>query len=278
MTEEMVHTPTLAEDHEPSAPGALASTPPFYRVLLLVRWLQLKLRQLLSRLHLLSLTRGRSIRGQRLVLQVIQAGGVLLFMVSTGPLLPATARPISPPPPRSAAHPQDTISFPSSSTNPSQTTLGISLSSLNPLAGVDVGTFSAPSFADLDGDGDLDAYVGEKYGYHLLLPEHRQCHQPGLHLDHGQPQSAQQCGCGRLQHPQLRRPGWRRRPGRLSLVKNTVISISSKNTGSAISPVFSEQTGTLNPLNGVEVSSGYSTPSFADVDARWRSGRHHRCR
>ena len=34
----------------------------------------------------------------------------------------------------------------------------------NPFDGVDVGDFSTPSFADLDGDGDLDAVVGEEYG------------------------------------------------------------------------------------------------------------------
>jgi len=34
----------------------------------------------------------------------------------------------------------------------------------NPLAGVAVGRDAAPTFADIDGDGDLDAFVGEKYG------------------------------------------------------------------------------------------------------------------
>lgn len=36
--------------------------------------------------------------------------------------------------------------------------------SANPFGLIDVGDFSAPSFADLDGDGDLDAFVGVRYG------------------------------------------------------------------------------------------------------------------
>jgi hypothetical protein len=34
----------------------------------------------------------------------------------------------------------------------------------NPLDGVDVGFFSTPTFADIDGDGDLDAFIGEILG------------------------------------------------------------------------------------------------------------------
>ena len=32
----------------------------------------------------------------------------------------------------------------------------------NPFEGITVGTDSVPSFADLDSDGDLDAFIGEK--------------------------------------------------------------------------------------------------------------------
>ncbi|MGF1479997.1 MAG: FG-GAP-like repeat-containing protein [Cyanophyceae cyanobacterium] len=35
---------------------------------------------------------------------------------------------------------------------------------LNPLNGVDVGYFSFPSFSDVDGDGKVDALIGEVFG------------------------------------------------------------------------------------------------------------------
>lgn len=43
-------------------------------------------------------------------------------------------------------------------------TPGIGLIAENPLTKVDVGFISTPRFADVDGDGDLDAFVGERYG------------------------------------------------------------------------------------------------------------------
>ena len=41
----------------------------------------------------------------------------------------------------------------------------------NPFNGVDAGVSSTPSFADLDGDGDLDAFTGDIYG-HVVFFEH----------------------------------------------------------------------------------------------------------
>ena len=77
----------------------------------------------------------------------------------------------------------------------------------NPFSFVDVGTRSTPSFVDLDGDGDLDAVVGEEYGT--------------LHY--------------------------------------------FENTGSAVAPAFTELTGAANPFDGVDVGFN-ARPSFADLD------------
>src|SRR5262249_46548104 len=80
----------------------------------------------------------------------------------------------------------------------------------NPFNGVDVGFLSKPTFADLDGDGALDAVVGERYGT-------------------------------------------------LHFVENT--------TPHKTAPDFVQQTGAANPFSGVDVGGRYtSTPTFADLD------------
>ncbi len=77
----------------------------------------------------------------------------------------------------------------------------------NPFNGVDVGEKSAPAFADIDGDGDLDAFIGESDGninYYL-------------------------------------------------------------NTGTAANPYFSEVSGSYNPFNSITIS-GMSTITLGDMD------------
>ncbi|MGY6215937.1 putative Ig domain-containing protein [Methylolobus aquaticus] len=79
----------------------------------------------------------------------------------------------------------------------------------NPFNGLDVGGDSAPALADLDGDGDLDAVVGETYGL--------------LHY--------------------------------------------FENIGTARAPIFIERTGTDNPLSGIDAGPFFSLPTLADLDA-----------
>ena len=134
----------------------------------------------------------------------------------------------------------------------------------NPFNAVNVGLNSAPSFADLDGDGDLDAVVGERYGtLHYfentgtaLAPaftERTGAANPFNGVDVGfrsTPSFADLDGDGDLD----------------AVVGEDDGSLHYfENTGSATAPAFTARTGAANPFNGVDVV-GSSTPSFADLD------------
>ena len=137
----------------------------------------------------------------------------------------------------------------------------------NPFDGAsfDVGAYSAPSFADLDGDGDLDAIVGDVNG---TLNDSRNItpHQPA-------PDFVQQAGAANpfdgVDLGDL--------PARPASPTSTATATSRRcrenrrplhyfeNTGTAITAAFTERTSAANPFNGVDV--GYnSAPSFADLD------------
>jgi Ca2+-binding RTX toxin-like protein len=134
----------------------------------------------------------------------------------------------------------------------------------NPFDGVDVGIFSTPSFADLDGDGDLDALIGADNGtlrYYrntgtALAPvftEQVGAANPFNGVDVGiysTPSFADLDGDGDLDA--------------LIGEQDGVLNYY-RNTGTALAPVFTVQTGAANPFNGVDVGF-YSTPSFADLD------------
>ena len=149
----------------------------------------------------------------------------------------------------------------------------------NPLNGVDVGYYSAPTFADIDGDGDLDAFIGEYYGTVKFFENTGSKTAPVLVERTG---AANPLGTAAVD--------WNSTPafadidgdgdldafiGEYGILDNTITKYVAsvqyfKNTGSTIAPVLVEQTGTANPLNSVRVVGGtfggYSAPTFADID------------
>lgn len=135
----------------------------------------------------------------------------------------------------------------------------------NPFNNEDVGTHSAPTFVDIDADGDLDAFVGEYYGSVKYYEN-----------------------IGNSVSPQFTE-----RTADLNPLKDvrvdevaspTFVDIDAdgdfdafigdsytrkvfyyENTGTPQDPFFEERTGGLNPLNGV--TDYYMKPVFADIDS-----------
>jgi hypothetical protein len=135
----------------------------------------------------------------------------------------------------------------------------------NPFDTVDVGDFSKPSFADLDGDGDLDAVVGEREGT-LRSFENTTPHQPA-------PDFAEQTGAANpfngIDVGNFSTPVFADLDGDGDLDalvgENGGTLRYFENTGSAIAPAFTARTGAANPFDGVDVAFN-SSPSFADLD------------
>ena len=239
----------LRTDDMKSPSGTQQTQSSGWRTLIVVRWLQQKLSQVISRLHLLVITHGRSIRWRRLCRQFIQAGVALLLMVGLSPL-PSAAL----------------ASTPQAPATPESTSIVFvqRTGSLNPFNGVDVGIESTPTFIDLDADGDLDAIIGENAGYINYFKN-----------------------TGSTTSPAFTQITGTLNP--FNAVKFTFASFPSfadldadgdldgyfgeydgfvnyfQNTGSATSPAFIQRVGTLNPFNGLDFDMR-ATPSFADLN------------
>ena len=128
-----------------------------------------------------------------------------------------------------------------------------------------MGRVSAPTLADLDGDGDLDAVVGEADGTLNYFKNTGSATAPGLRRSRPAPPIRSTASTSATGPP----PRW---------PTSTVTAISTpwsgefdgnlnyfKNTGSATAPAFTQQTGAANPFNGIDV--GYrAKPTLADLD------------
>ena len=84
----------------------------------------------------------------------------------------------------------------------------------NPFDAIDVGSQSTPSFADLDGDGDLDLAVGAADGTLSYFENTGTTAAPVLRPADRRGQSVRRHRCRPAERAELRRPGRRRRPRR----------------------------------------------------------------
>lgn len=140
----------------------------------------------------------------------------------------------------------------------------------NPFETIDVGDFSAPTFADLDNDGDLDAIVGEYTEYET--PTLNYFENEGSNRS---PLLVQKTGLANplngLSFPEVPLPALADIDGDrdFDLVLGTKDGSFSYllNIGNIVSPNFVQRSGSLNPFNGLNIAGdSFSAPAIADVD------------
>jgi hypothetical protein len=134
----------------------------------------------------------------------------------------------------------------------------------NPFDGVDVGYASAPTFVDIDGDLDFDAFIGQSNGNVNYFENTGTVNAPTLveRTDAANPLNSVDVGSESV-------------PAFVDIDNDkdldAFVGESSgnvnyfENTGTVNAPVLVERTGTANPLDGIEVMNE-SSPAFVDID------------
>ncbi|MDM8522677.1 FG-GAP-like repeat-containing protein [Desulfococcaceae bacterium HSG8] len=135
----------------------------------------------------------------------------------------------------------------------------------NPFYGINPGKYSDPAFADIDGDGDMDAFVGAEDGQIRYYKNTGSASVPAYTEINGEENPFNGVDVGRYSAPGFADTD---SDGDMDAFIGEVDGVINyyQNTGSASLPVFTEISGTSALFNGVDV--GYmSVPGFADIDA-----------
>ncbi|PZU98907.1 MAG: hypothetical protein DCE90_03635, partial [Pseudanabaena sp.] len=134
----------------------------------------------------------------------------------------------------------------------------------NPFNGINVGSYSAPTLADLDGDGDLDAIVGKNDGNLNYYRNTGSSTAPVYTIQTGATNPFNGIDVGVLSTPTLADIDG---DGDFDVIVGAGDGTLNyyKNTGSSTAPTYTEQTGTPNPFNSINVGS-ISAPTLADLD------------
>lgn len=131
----------------------------------------------------------------------------------------------------------------------------------NPLAGIDVGLFSTPTFGDLNGDGDLDLVIGDGNGYLQTFENTGTAANPVYTQQTGVSNPFNGIDVGTDSTIELSDVD---ADGDLDAVVGSSAGTLSyyENLGSG---TYAQQTGSNNPFDGIDVGSN-SAPTFGDLD------------
>jgi hypothetical protein len=134
----------------------------------------------------------------------------------------------------------------------------------NPFNGVDVGSYSGPTFVDIDNDGDNDVFIGTQNGRIYYYKNTGTAAAPVFTAITGASNPLNGVNVYYSSKPvfeDIDNDG-----DKDAFIGNFYGQIHYyKNTGTAAAPVFTATTGVSNPFNGVDIGF-MSIPTFVDID------------